>query len=64
MRNAMWPVYARAIQSAVGSCLDETEAETLSALLARIIDAAASVEPNSLNGHSPMRRISESRTRN
>jgi hypothetical protein len=47
MRNAMWPVYAQAIQSAVGSCLDEAEAETLSALLARIIDGAASVEPNS-----------------
>jgi DNA-binding MarR family transcriptional regulator len=47
MRNAMWPVYAQAIQSAVGSRLDETEAGTLSALLARIIDGAASVEPNS-----------------
>jgi hypothetical protein len=46
MRNAMWPVYAQAIEAAVGSCLDEREAETLSALLARIIDAAVSVEPN------------------
>jgi DNA-binding MarR family transcriptional regulator len=47
MRNAMWPVYAQAIEAALGSCLDETEAETLSALLARIIDAEVSVEPNS-----------------
>jgi hypothetical protein len=47
MRNAMWPVYAQAIQSAVGSRLDETDAGTLSALLARIIDAPVSVEPNS-----------------
>jgi DNA-binding MarR family transcriptional regulator len=47
MRKAMWPVYAQAIEAAVGSCLDEREAETLSALLARIIDAAVSVEPNS-----------------
>jgi hypothetical protein len=31
----------------VGSCLDEREAETLSALLARIIDGATSIEPNS-----------------
>src|SRR5258708_2440332 len=46
MRNAMWPIYAQAIEAAVGSCLDEREAETLSALLARIIDAAVSVEPN------------------
>jgi DNA-binding MarR family transcriptional regulator len=44
MRKAMWPVYSRAIEAAVGSCLDETEAKTLSALLGRIIDAAASVE--------------------
>ena len=47
MRKTMWPVYAQAIEAAVGSCLDEMEAETLSALLARIIDGAASVEPNS-----------------
>jgi DNA-binding MarR family transcriptional regulator len=47
MRKAMWPVYAQAIEAAVGSCLDEREAETLSALLARIILAAVSVEPNS-----------------
>jgi DNA-binding MarR family transcriptional regulator len=47
MCNAMWPVYAQAIEAAVGSCFDETEAKTLSALLGRIIDAAASVEPNS-----------------
>jgi DNA-binding MarR family transcriptional regulator len=46
MRNAMWPVYAQAIEAAVGSCCDEAEAKTLSALLARIIDAAASVEPS------------------
>jgi DNA-binding MarR family transcriptional regulator len=47
MRNAMWPVYALAIEAAVGSCLDGREAETLSALLARIVDGAASGEPNS-----------------
>jgi hypothetical protein len=47
MRKTMWPVYAQAIEAALGSCLDEREAETLSALLARIIDGAASVEPNS-----------------
>jgi len=47
MRNAMWPVYAQAIEAAVGSRLDEREAETLSALLARIIDGATSIEPNS-----------------
>jgi DNA-binding MarR family transcriptional regulator len=46
MRNAMWPVYGQAIEAAVGSCLDKTEAGTLSALLARIIDAAVSVEAN------------------
>ena len=45
-RNAMWPVYAQAIEAAVGSSLDQTEAETLSALLARIIDGAASAESN------------------
>ena len=45
MRKEMWPVYAQAIEAAVGSCLDERDAETLSALLARIIDGAASVEP-------------------
>jgi DNA-binding MarR family transcriptional regulator len=47
MRKTMWPVYARAIEAAVGSCLDEREAETLSALLARIIDGAVSIEANS-----------------
>jgi DNA-binding MarR family transcriptional regulator len=47
MRKAMWPVYAQAIEVAVGSCLDEREAETLSALLARIIDGATSIEPKS-----------------
>ena len=47
MRKAMWPVYAQAIEAAVGSFLDETEAETLSALLARIIDAAVSAESSS-----------------
>jgi DNA-binding MarR family transcriptional regulator len=47
MRNAMWPVYAQAIEAAVGSCLDAREAETLSVLLERIIDGAASVRPNS-----------------
>ncbi len=47
MRKAMWPVYAQAIEAAVGSRLDKTEAETLSALLGRIIDAAVSVEANS-----------------
>jgi DNA-binding MarR family transcriptional regulator len=46
MRNAMWPVYAQAIEAAVGSCFDEREAATLSALLARIIDGAALVQPN------------------
>jgi DNA-binding MarR family transcriptional regulator len=46
-RNAMWPVYAQSIEAAVGSCLDEREAETLSALLARIIAAAVWVESNS-----------------
>jgi DNA-binding MarR family transcriptional regulator len=47
LRNAMWPVYAQAIEAAAGSCFDETEAKTLSALLARIIEAAASAERNS-----------------
>jgi DNA-binding MarR family transcriptional regulator len=47
MRNAMWPIYAQAIQSAVGSCLDKGEAETLSALLGCIIDAAIQAGPNS-----------------
>jgi DNA-binding MarR family transcriptional regulator len=47
MRKAMWPVYAQAIETAVGSRFDETEAKTLSALLGRIIDVAASVELSS-----------------
>ena len=47
MRNAMWPIYAQAIEAAVGSRLDKTEAEMLSALLGRIIDAAVSVESKS-----------------
>ena len=46
MRKAMWPVYARAIEAAVGSSLNKDEAETLSLLLGRIIDNAGSVEPN------------------
>ena len=40
MRRAMWPVYAQAIEAAVGGRLDKAEAETLSALLGRLIDAA------------------------
>ena len=47
MRDAMWPVYAQAIEAAVGSCLEEREAETLSSLLARIIGGATSIEPDS-----------------
>jgi DNA-binding MarR family transcriptional regulator len=47
MRNAMWPIYAQAIEAALGSRLDKTEAEMLSALLGRIIDAAVSVESKS-----------------
>jgi DNA-binding MarR family transcriptional regulator len=46
VRKAMWPVYARAIEAAVGSSLNKDEAETLSLLLGRIIDNASSVEPN------------------
>jgi DNA-binding MarR family transcriptional regulator len=45
-RKAMWPVYAQAIEAAVGSGLDKDEAGTLSFLLGRIIDAAAGAEPN------------------
>jgi hypothetical protein len=45
MRNAMWPIYAQAIEAAVGSHLGKGEAETLSALLGRIIDGAVSGEP-------------------
>jgi DNA-binding MarR family transcriptional regulator len=40
MRNAMWSIYARAIEAAVGSHLGKGEAETLSTLLGRIIDGA------------------------
>ena len=40
MRRAMWPIYAQAIEVAVGGRLDKAEAETLSALLGRLIDAA------------------------
>ena len=46
MRNAMWPVYAQAIQSVVGNHLDKGEAETLSLLLGRIVDAAVQDGPN------------------
>jgi DNA-binding MarR family transcriptional regulator len=45
-RNAMWPVYAQAIQSAVGNYLDKGEAETLSLLLGRIVDGAVQDGPN------------------
>jgi DNA-binding MarR family transcriptional regulator len=45
-RNAMWPVYAQAIQSAVGNHLDKGEAETLSLLLGRIVDGAVHDGPN------------------
>ena len=40
MRRAMWPIYAQAIEAAVGGRLDKAEAQTLSALLGRLIDAA------------------------
>jgi DNA-binding MarR family transcriptional regulator len=40
VRKAMWPIYAQAIEAAVGSRLENAEAETLSALLGRIIDDA------------------------
>lgn len=40
MRRAMWPIYAQAIDAAVGSHLDNNEAERLSALLGRIVDVA------------------------
>ena len=46
MRNAMWPVYAKAIQSAVGNHLGKGEAETLSLLLGRIVDAAVQRRPD------------------
>lgn len=46
MRSAMWPVYAQAIQSGVGNHLDKGEAETLSLLLGRIVDAAVQDGPN------------------
>jgi DNA-binding MarR family transcriptional regulator len=45
-RKAMWPVYAQAIEAAIGTCFDNTEAETLSALLGRIIDGALQAEPD------------------
>ena len=40
VREAMWPVYARAIEAAVGSTLGAANAETLAALLGRIVDGA------------------------
>jgi DNA-binding MarR family transcriptional regulator len=46
MRETMWPVYAQAIEAAVGSHLGKGEAETLSVLLERIIDGAVSIHAN------------------
>ena len=40
-RRRMWPVYAGAIQSAVGDRLSEAEARTLTTLLAKLVDAKA-----------------------
>jgi DNA-binding MarR family transcriptional regulator len=38
IRRKMWPVYARAIQSAIGEHLSGAQAETLDALLGRLIE--------------------------
>lgn len=38
MRRRMWPVYARAIEAAVGQRLSDKQATTLAELLARLID--------------------------
>jgi DNA-binding MarR family transcriptional regulator len=46
MRKTMWPVYAQAIEAALGSHLGKDEAETLSTILGRIIDGAISIEAN------------------
>ena len=40
LRRAMWPVYARAIESAVGGRLNAGEAETLMTLLGRLVEPA------------------------
>ena len=39
LRREMWPVYARAIESAVGARLDSKDVETLDAILGRLIQA-------------------------
>jgi hypothetical protein len=39
MRRKMWPIYARAIQSAVGEHLSAAQADALDALLGRLITA-------------------------
>jgi DNA-binding MarR family transcriptional regulator len=41
LRRAMWPVYARAIESAVGERLNAGEAETLMTLLGRLVEPAS-----------------------
>jgi DNA-binding MarR family transcriptional regulator len=38
LRRQMWPIYARAIGTAIGQSLSPSEAETLAGLLGRIID--------------------------
>jgi hypothetical protein len=40
LRRKMWPVYASAIETAVGQHLTGTEAETLDELLGRLIEKA------------------------
>jgi len=39
LRREMWPVYARAIESAVGARLDSKDVEALDAILGRLIQA-------------------------
>jgi DNA-binding MarR family transcriptional regulator len=42
VRRTMWPVYARAIEAAVGKHLSEQQAEALEGLLGQLIEAPSS----------------------
>ena len=45
LRRRMWPVYAGAIQAAVGAKLSDDEAAALAGLLGRLYDAEAAAAP-------------------
>jgi DNA-binding MarR family transcriptional regulator len=41
LRRKMWPIYARAIESAVGRHLSDTQAEALEKILGQLVDQLA-----------------------